>query len=74
LKEKNVMVFPMKFRGTKDFPQPEKLVAPDPSGWGYNSASGMWLKTWGKDGSHEIPSWKAPDDWNLDPSPEYIVF
>lgn len=70
LKEKNIMVFPMNFRGTKQFSQPEKLVAPDPSGWNYNAASGIWVKNWGWDGSQEIPSWKAPDDWNLNPTPD----
>jgi len=70
LEKKNVMVFPMEFRGTENFSQKEKLVAPDPSGWVYNSASGMWTKNWGWDGSQEIPSWKAPDDWNLNPNPD----
>lgn len=67
--EKNIMVFPMSFRGTESFSQPEKHVLPDPSGWVYNSASGMWVKNWGWDGSQEIPSWKAPDDWNLPAEP-----
>ena len=67
------MVFPMTFRGTKELSQPEKFVVPDPSGWGYNSASGKWLKTWGNDGSHEIDSWSAPDDWNLEAEPEYKI-
>jgi hypothetical protein len=70
LDEKNVMVFPLTFRGTEQFSQKEKLVVPDPNGWGYNPASGMWAKYWGNDGSAEIPSWKAPDDWNLDPEPK----
>ena len=72
LTEKDVMILPMTFRGTENFSQKEKLVVPDPSGWSYNSASGMWVKNWGWDGSQEIPSWKAPDDWNLDPSPNPI--
>ena len=71
LSEKEIMVFPLSFRGTKNFSQGEKLVAPDPSGWSYNSSSGMWVKNWGWDGSQSIPSWKAPDDWNLDPEPKY---
>lgn len=70
LDSKNVMVFPMEFRATKQMSQGEKLVAPDPSGWVYNSASGMWVKNWGNDGSASIPSWKAPDDWNLNPNPD----
>ena len=70
LDSKNVMIFPMEFRGTENFSQKEKLVAPDPSGWSYNSASGKWVKNWGWDGSAEIPSWKAPDDWNLNPNPD----
>jgi len=74
LKEKNIMIFPMVFRGTKQFSQAEKLVAADPSGWGYNSASGIWLKTWGNDGSQEVPSWKAPADWNMEAEPKYVVF
>jgi hypothetical protein len=69
LEKKNVMIFPMEFRGTENFSQPEKLVAPDPSGWIYNSASGMWVKNWGWDGSQQIPSWSAPEDWNLNPNP-----
>lgn len=70
LSEKNVMIFPLTFRGTENFSQKEKLVSPDPSGWAYNSASGMWVKNWGNDGSASIPSWKAPDDWNLNPNPD----
>lgn len=69
LDSKNVTIYPMEFRGTENFSQKEKLVAPDPSGWVYNSASGMWVKNWGWDGSTSIPSWKAPDDWNLNPNP-----
>ena len=69
LDSKNVMVFPMIFNGTKNSPQKEKLVTPDSSGWIYNSANGMWVKNWGNDGSQQIPGWKAPDDWNLDPNP-----
>lgn len=70
LDAKNVMVFPMTFRSTENFSQKEKLVMPDPSGWIYNSASGMWVKNWGWDGSQELPSWKTPDDWNLNPNPD----
>lgn len=70
LEAKNVMIFPMSFRGTESFSQKEKHVAPDPSGWVYNSASGVWVKNWGWDGSQEFPSWKAPKDWNLNPNPD----
>lgn len=71
LSKRNIMIFPMSFRGTKSFAQPEKLVTPDPTGWTYNSSSGVWIKTWGWDGSQEVPSWKAPDDWNLEKEPKY---
>lgn len=37
--------------------QKEVLVKPDGTGWSYNSASGMWVKTWGNDGMQEIPGW-----------------
>ena len=57
LKTNNIMVFPMDFRGTQTFSQKEKLVQPDPSGWSYNSASGVWVKNWGNDGSQSIPGW-----------------
>ena len=57
LKTNNIMVFPMNFRGVEAFAQKEKLVAPDPSGWVYNSASGMWVKNWGWDGSQSIQGW-----------------
>lgn len=70
LKNKNVMVFPMTFKGTSNSSQPEKLVAPDPTGWVYNSANGLWVKNWGWDGSATIPSWSAPSDWNLDSNPK----
>ena len=70
LKHKNIMTFPMTFVGTNNTSQPEKLVAPDPTGWVYNSANGMWVKNWGWDGSATIPSWSAPDDWNLNPNPK----
>jgi len=70
LSEKNVIIFPMTFRGTENFSQKEKKVSPDPSGWSYNSASGIWQKNWGWDGSQQIPSWSAPTDWNLDPAPD----
>lgn len=69
LKSKNVMIFPMSFIGIENRPQKEKHVLPDPSGWVYNSANGLWVKNWGWDGSQSIPSWKAPDDWNLNPNP-----
>ncbi len=65
LGEKKVMVLPMTYVGTSNTSQKEKLVTPDPNGWVYNSGSGIWTKTWGWDGSQELPSWKAPDDWNL---------
>lgn len=65
LSEKNVMVFPMTYVGTSNSSQQQKLVTPDPSGWVYNAGNGVWVKTWGWDGSQELPSWKAPDDWNL---------
>jgi len=71
LSKRNVMIFPMSFRGTESFSQKEKLVVPDPNGWSYNSSSGMWVKNWGWDGSQSIPSWKAPDDWNLEAEPKY---
>jgi len=70
LENKNVLIFPLTFYGTANNGQPEKLVSPDPSGWKYNPASGIWAKNWGRDGSAEIPSWKAPNDWNLDPNPK----
>lgn len=57
LKANNVMVFPMDFIGITSTPQKEKLVTPDPSGWIYNPASGMWVKNWGWDGSQSIPGW-----------------
>jgi len=57
LKTNNIMVFPMNFRGTSQFTQKEKKIQPDPSGWSYNSASGMWVKNWGKDGSQTIQGW-----------------
>jgi len=57
LKTNNIMVFPMTFRGVKSFAQKEKIVKPDPSGWVYNSASGMWVKNWGWDGSQSIQGW-----------------
>jgi len=57
LKTNDIMVFPMEFRGTETFSQKEKLVAPDPSGWSYNSASGMWVKNWGWDGQQELQGW-----------------
>lgn len=63
--ERNVSIFPMTFRNVENYSQKEKLVAPDPSGWAYNSATGVWLKAWGNDGTAEIPSWRAPDDWGL---------
>lgn len=65
LDAKNVMVFPMTYVGTSNSSQKEKFVTPDPSGWVYNAGNGIWMKTWGWDGSQELPSWKAPDDWNL---------
>jgi hypothetical protein len=65
LTSKNVMVFPMTYVGTSNSSQKEKLVTPDPSGWVYNPANGVWTKSWGNDGMQELPSWKAPDDWNL---------
>jgi len=52
-----IMIFPMSFRGTESFSQKEKLVTPDPTGWSYNSASGLWTKTWGDDGSQTIQGW-----------------
>lgn len=72
LDEKRIMILPLTFRGTNNFSQKEKLVIPDPTGWVYNGAAGTWSKNWGKDGSQTIPSWKAPDDWNLsvDPDPK----
>lgn len=57
LKEKNIMIFPLNFVDTKSYSQPEKLVKTDPTGWNYNSANGMWVKTWGWDGSQEIKGW-----------------
>ena len=65
LKEKNVMIMPLTFRGIENFSQKEKLVVPDSSGWVYNSANGIWSKNWGNDGSATIKSWKADDDWGL---------
>jgi hypothetical protein len=69
LDQKKVLILPMVFRGTEQLSQKEKLVVPDPTGWVYNSASGIWSKNWGRDGSQELPSWKAPADWNLNPDP-----
>ena len=57
LKEKNIMIFPLNFVDTKSYSQPEKLVKTDPTGWNYNADSGMWVKTWGWDGSQEIKGW-----------------
>lgn len=71
LSKRNVMVFPLSYRGTTSISQREKLVVPDASGWSYNPSSGKWIKNWGWDGSQEIPSWKAPDDWNLEAEPKY---
>jgi len=58
LKQNDTMVFPIDLvdvaapKGQK-----EKLVKPDGTGWVYNSASGMWVKTWGNDGMQELEGW-----------------
>lgn len=70
LNQRNITVFPLTFRGTKSHQQPEKLVQPDPSGWVYNKANGLWTKSWGWDGYQELPSWSAPSDWNLSNNPK----
>lgn len=57
LKKKNTMIFPMDFVGITQHAQKEKIVKPDPSGWVYNSASGLWVKNWGWDGHQEIQGW-----------------
>lgn len=70
LSSKKVMIFPVTYVPVENLSQPQKLVSPDPGGWLYNKANGTWSKFWGRDGSQVIPSWKAPDDWGLDPSPD----
>jgi len=57
LKTNNIMVFPIDLQEIQTSAQKEKLVSPDPSGWSYNSASGLWVKNWGNDGSQTIPGW-----------------
>ena len=51
------MVFPIDLQGIKATSQKEKLVKPDGSGWVYNPANGMWVKTWGWDGKQELKGW-----------------
>jgi len=58
LKQNDIMVFPIdliEVNAPKG--QKEKLVKPDGAGWVYNSATGMWVKTWGNDGMQELPGW-----------------
>jgi len=58
LKQNDTMVFPIDLVDIEaPKGQKEKLVKPDGSGWVYNSASGMWVKTWGNDGMAEIRGW-----------------
>ncbi len=58
LDQANIMVFPIDLLDLEaPNGQKEKLVKPDGTGWIYNSASGMWLKTWGNDGMQQIPGW-----------------
>ena len=58
LKKNDTMIFPIDLLEI-DAPksQKEKIVKPDGSGWVYNSASGIWVKTWGNDGMAEIRGW-----------------
>jgi hypothetical protein len=58
LQQNDIMVFPIDLLEL-DSPknQKEKLVKPDATGWVYNSASGMWVKTWGDDGMQELQGW-----------------
>ena len=58
LKQNEIMVFPIDLVGINT-PQitKEKIVKPDGTGWVYNSANGMWVKSWGDDGMAEIRGW-----------------
>lgn len=58
LKQNDIMVFPIDLLEL-NIPkgQKEKLVKADGTGWAYNPASGMWVKTWGNDGMQELRGW-----------------
>ena len=46
-----------------------KGVTPDPGGWVYNPANGMWSKAFGWDGSQTFKSWDVNADWQLNGDP-----